>query len=150
MSQRRVLDEKKSLAVGRDVERFRIRCEALRIEQHSRRAGAEARLGTDIYRHEVPLAPVEELTSVERPHRGRAAVGGDSPLVTHIGIGLHLNFVSARLVRDVGEVATVRGKTGLPLVVRRCDEDTGLSPSTTPTYTSVLQIVSSTGLAMFG
>ncbi len=65
------------------------------------------RIGGEGNRHHLVSIAVEELSSVPRPQRFRAAFARNLLPSFQVGEGAHVDLVSARFIRNIGQPAVV-------------------------------------------
>src|SRR5260370_21599431 len=71
---------------------------------------SETGLSGDVHRHHLIPIAIEQLPPVVVPLRLAAAIGRDLPLAARARIGPYVDFLPARLVRDIGRPTAVRGQ----------------------------------------
>jgi hypothetical protein len=82
----------------------------LPLEKHMWLARGKAGLRGNVHSHHLVPAAVEQVPPVAVPYSLRTAVRRDLPLAPWPRIGLHVNFIAARFIRDVSQPVPVGGK----------------------------------------
>src|SRR5262249_36944232 len=79
-------------------------------------AGAERRSYSDIHYHHLVCIAVEQLAAAMRPYGFRATVARNLPLSTGPLERPHVDFITARFVRDIGYPVPIGGELRSTLI----------------------------------